>query len=117
MFMQSSTDTTTICGGDASLELVVSHPIQPTVEEVVMLMKYSVDPTVLLKSDKPKEVTLLMQCSVSPTFLLEGDAFFNHVLKIYSFAPSSLGSIPFSSSILPPSPRVVSFDWNDLVEP
>jgi hypothetical protein len=115
--MQSSTDTTPIFGGDASLDLVVSHPIQPMVEEVVMLMQSLVDPTLLLESDKPKEVTLSMQSSVNPTLLLEGDASFDHVLSISSSVPSSLGSIPLSSSMLPPSPRVVSFDWNDLVEP
>jgi hypothetical protein len=115
--MQSSTDTTPIFGGDASLDLVVSHPIQPMVEEVVMSMQSSVDPTLLLESDKSKEVTLSMQSSVNPTLLLGGDASFDHVLSISSPVPSEQGSIPLSSSTLPPSPRVVSFDWNDLVEP
>jgi hypothetical protein len=32
----SSPDTSLILGGDASLDHVVSHPIQPVVEEVVM---------------------------------------------------------------------------------
>jgi hypothetical protein len=117
MSMQSSTDTTPIFGGDASLDLVVSHPIQPMVEEVVMSMQSSVDPTLLLESDKPKEVTLSMQSSVNPTLLLEGDASFDHVLSISSPVPSEQGSILLSLSMLPPSPRVVSFDWNDLVEP
>jgi hypothetical protein len=58
--MQSSTDTTPIFGGDASHELVDSHPIQRTIEEVVMSMQSSIDPTLLLESDKPKEVTLPM---------------------------------------------------------
>jgi hypothetical protein len=115
--MQSSIDTTPIFMGDASLDLVVSHPIQPMVEEVVMLMQYLANPTLLLESDKPKEVTLLMQSSVNPTLLLEGDASFDDVLRISSFVPSSLGRIPLSSSMLPPSPRVVSFNWNYLVEP
>jgi hypothetical protein len=42
---------------------------------------------------------------------------FNHVLSISSYVPSSLGSIPLSFSMLPPSPRVVSFDGNDIIEP
>jgi hypothetical protein len=117
MLMQFLVDTSLPLGDDASLDLVVSHPVQPTVEEVVVLMQSSVDPTLLLESDKPKEVTSPMQCSVNPTLLLEGDASFDHVLSISSSIPSSLGSIPLSSSMLPPSPRVVSFDWNYLVEP
>jgi hypothetical protein len=36
--MQYSTNTTPNFWGDASLDLVVSHPIQPIVEEVVMMM-------------------------------------------------------------------------------
>ena len=82
-----------------------------------MPMQSSVDPTLLLESDKPKEVTLPMQSSVNPTLLLEGDASFDHVLSISSPIPSEQGSILLSPSTLPPSPRVVSFDWNDLVEP
>jgi hypothetical protein len=115
--MQSSADTTPVLGSDASLDHVVSHPIQPMVEEVVMSMQSSVDPTLLLESDKSKEVTLSMQSSVNPTLLLGGDASFDHVLSISSFVPSEQGSIPLSLSTLPPSPRMVSFDWNDLVEP
>jgi hypothetical protein len=115
--MQSSADTTPVLGSDVSLDHVVSHPIQPTVEEVVVSMQSSVDPTLLLESDKSKEVTLSMQSSVNPTLLLGGDASFDHVLSISSYVPSKQGSIPLSLSTLPPSPRMVSFDWNDLVEP
>jgi hypothetical protein len=115
--MQYSTNTTPIFGGDVSLDLVLSHPIQPTVEEVFVSMQSSIDPTLLLESDKSKEVTLLMQFSVNPTLILGGDASFDHFLSIYSFVPSEKGIIPLSSRILPPSPRVVSFDWNDLIEP
>jgi hypothetical protein len=104
-------------GGDVSLDHVVSHPIQPTVEEVVVPMKSLADPPLLLKSDKSKEVTFSMQYSVNPTLLLEGYTSFDHVLGISSLVPSKQGSIPLSLSMLPPSPRVVSFDWNDLVEP
>jgi hypothetical protein len=58
-----------------------------------------------------------MQSSVNPTLILEGDASFDHVLSISILVPSEQEIIPLSSSILPPSPRVVSFYWNDLVEP
>jgi hypothetical protein len=115
--MQSSTNTTLIFGVDASLELVVSHPIQPMVEKVVVLMQYSSDPTLLLESDKSKEVTSPMQSSINPTLLLGGDASLDHVLRIYSPIPSEQGHIPLSLSMLLPSPRMVSFNWNDLVEP
>jgi hypothetical protein len=117
MSMQSSTNTTHVFGGDVSLDLVVLHPIQLVVEEVVVLMQSSVDPTLLLESDKSKEVTLPMQSSVNPTLLFEGDASFDHVLRIYSFVLLEKGNIPLSLNTLPPSPRVVSFDWNDLIEP
>jgi hypothetical protein len=82
-----------------------------------MSMQSSVDPTLLLESDKSKEVTLSMQYSTNPTLLLGGDASFDHVLSISSSVPSEQGGIPLSLSTLPPSPRMVSFDWNDLVEP
>ena len=58
--MKSLTENTPSFGGDAPLDLIVSHPIQPMVEEVVVLMQSSVDPTFLLESDKSKEVTLSM---------------------------------------------------------
>jgi hypothetical protein len=57
MTMKSPIDTTHVFGGDASLDLVVSHPIQPTVEEVVVSMQYSINPTLLLESEKSKEMT------------------------------------------------------------
>jgi hypothetical protein len=117
MLMQSSVDTTTFWGSDASIDQVFSHHIQPMIEEVVMLMKYSVNPTLLLESDKSKEVTFLMQYSANPTLVLGGVASFNHVLSVSSSIPFEQGSIPLSLSTLPPSPRMVSFDWNDLVEP
>jgi hypothetical protein len=100
-----------------SLDLVVSHPIQPILEEVVMPMKTSINPTLLLNSDKSKEVALSMQFLANPTLLLGGDVSLDHVLIISSFVPYAQGSIPLSSSTLHPSPRVVSFDWNDLIYP
>jgi hypothetical protein len=115
--MQSSANTTPFLGGDVSLNLIVLHPIQPMVEDVVVSMQSSVDLTLLLESDKSKEVTLSMQSLFNPTLLLEGDASFDRVLSISSLVPSKQGRITLSSSTLPPIPRVVSFDWNDLVEP
>jgi hypothetical protein len=116
VLMQSLADTTPILGSDVSLAHVVSHPIQPTVEEDVVSMEYLVDPTLLLDSEKFNEVTLLMQSSVNPTLLLGGDASLDHMHRISSYVPSKQGSIPLSLSMLHPSPRMVSFDWDDLVE-
>jgi hypothetical protein len=113
--MQSLTDTSPILGSDASLELVISHPIQPTVQEVVMLMQYLVDTTLLLGRDKSKELALPLKSSVNTTLLLGGDAYFDHVFSVSSSIPSTQGIIPLSSSTLPPCPRVVSFYWNNLV--
>jgi hypothetical protein len=41
---------------------------------------------------------------------------FDHVLIISSSIPSEQGRIPLSSSTLPPIPRMVSFDSNDIVD-
>jgi hypothetical protein len=60
---------------------------------------------------------LPMQSSVNPTLLLEGDASFDHVLSISIPVPSEQGSILLSLSKLPQSPRVVLFDWDNLVKP
>jgi hypothetical protein len=108
--MQSSVDTTPILRSDVYLDHVVLHPIQPMVEEVFILMQSSVNPTLLLESDKSKEVTLPMQYSVNPTLLLGGEAPFNHVLRISNFVSYEQGIIPLSPTTLRQSPRVVSFD-------
>jgi hypothetical protein len=73
--------------------LVVMHPIQPMVEEVV----------------------IPMQSLVNPTLLLEGDASFNHVISISSTAPSEQERVLLSPSTLPPSLGEVPFDWDGLV--
>jgi hypothetical protein len=112
MSMQYLADTTLVLGVDASLEHVVSHPIQPIVEEVVVPMQYSVDPTLLLESDKYKEVTSSIQYLANPTIVLGGDAYFGHFHRISSYVPYKQWGIPLS-----PSPRMVSFYWNDIVEP
>jgi hypothetical protein len=86
--MKSSADTTVVLGSDASLYHVFSHHIQPMVEEVAMSMQSSIDPTLLLNSDKYKEVTLSMQFSTNPTLLFGVDAYFDHVLSISNYVPS-----------------------------
>jgi hypothetical protein len=117
VLMQYLVDTTSVFWGDVSLDHVVSHPIQPMVEEVFMSMKSLIDPALILESEKNKEVTFPMQSLINPTLILEGDASFDHVLSISSPVPSKKGIIPLSLSMIPPNPRMVSFGWNDLVEP
>jgi hypothetical protein len=75
-------------------QMIITH-FQPMVEEVVVLMQYL----------------------VNPTLLLGGDSYFNHVLNISSYVPSEQGIIPLSLIMLPPSPGMVSFDSSDLIEP
>jgi hypothetical protein len=41
----------------------------------------------------------------------------DYVFSISSSVLSEQGGIPLTSSTPPPSPRMVSFDWNDLIEP
>jgi hypothetical protein len=77
MPMQSSVDTTLVLGSDASLDHVVSHPVQPT----VMSMQSSADTTPVLGSDASldhvvshpiqpmvEEVVMSMQSSSIPLF-------------------------------------------------
>jgi hypothetical protein len=78
-----------------SLDHVASQPIHPLVSKLVMLMQSSDDPTLLLGSD----------ISTDYVFSISGLVF------------SEQGGIPLIPITPPPSPRMVSFDWNDLVEP
>jgi hypothetical protein len=102
--MQSSTDPTLL------LESVEST-------EVVTSMQSSVDPTLLLESLESTKVVTSMQSSVDPTLLLGSDVSTDYVFSISSSVLSEQRGIPLASSTPPPSPRMVSFDWNDLVEP
>jgi hypothetical protein len=77
------------------LDQVVSQPIQPLVAKVVMPMQSMDDPTLLLGSDVSTD----------------------YVFSIFSSVFSEQGGIRLTPSTPPPSPRMVSFDWNDLVEP
>jgi hypothetical protein len=139
MPMQSSVDPTPILGGEVPLDHVVSQPIQPLVEKLVTPMQSSVDPTLLLESfESTKVVTSMqsladpnlllesvestkvvtpMQSSADPTLLLDSDVSTDYVFSISSSVLSEQGRILLIPSTPPPSPRMVSFDWNDLVEP
>jgi hypothetical protein len=62
-------------------------------------------------------VVMPMQYLVDPTLLMGSDVSTDYVFSISSSVLSEQGGIPLTSSTPPPSPRMVSFDWNDLVEP
>jgi hypothetical protein len=104
MLMQSSIDPSLL------LESVEST-------KVVMPMNYSDDPTLLLESVESTKVVTLMQCLADPTLLLGSDVSTDYVLSISSSVLSEKGGILLTLSTPPPSPRMVSFDWNDLFEP
>jgi hypothetical protein len=77
------------------LDHVDPQPIQPLVVKMITSMQSSTDPTLLLGS----YVSTNYVFSVSSSILLEQ------------------GGISLVPSTPPPSPKMVSFDWNDLVEP
>jgi hypothetical protein len=137
--MKSSSDPTLFWRGDFPSDHVVLQPIQPLVEEVVMLMQSLVDPTLLLESFESTKVVTPMKSSIDPTLLLESeestklvmpmqylddptllmgsDVSTDYVFSISSSRISKQGGIFLTSRTPPASPRMVSFDWNDLVEP
>jgi hypothetical protein len=55
--------------------------------------------------------------SADPTPLLGSEVSTDYVFSISNFVLSEQGGIPLALSTPPPSPRMVSFDLNDLVEP
>ena len=57
--MQSYVDPTPLLRGEVPLDLVVSQPIQPLVEKVVMPMQSSADPTPLLRGEVPLDHVVL----------------------------------------------------------
>jgi hypothetical protein len=113
VLMQYSTDNTPVFWGDAPLDLVVLHPFQPMVEEVVVSMQYSINPTLLLLSDKSKEAFTPMQLLVDPLVLLL--YLLCHILSISSTSPSEEERVLLFLSSLPPSLDEVPFDWDDLM--
>jgi hypothetical protein len=130
MLMQSSADSTPLLGGEVPLDHVVSQPTQPLVEKVVMSMQSSVDHTLLLGGEVPLDhvflqpihplvmkVVMPMQSSNDPTPLLGSEVSTDYVFSVSSSVLSEQGGIPLIPSTPPTSPRMVSFDWNDLVEP
>jgi hypothetical protein len=80
-------------------------------------MQSSIDPTLLLESVESTKVVTPMPSSVDPTPLLGSEVSTDYVFSISSFVLSKQGGILLSPITPPPSPRMVSFDWNDLVEP
>jgi hypothetical protein len=83
VLIASLANKTLILGGDASLYHVLSHYIQTVVEEVVMPMQFSANPTLLLESDHSStKVVEPMQSSVDPTLLSRSDAYFDYVFRI-----------------------------------
>jgi hypothetical protein len=113
--MQSSTDNTTIFWGGAPLDLVVSHPIQPMFEEVVVSMQYSIDPTLLLESEKSKETIVPMQFLVDLDLLILVLHLLCHVFSISITSPSKQERVLLFPSSLPPNLDEVPFDWDGLV--
>jgi len=85
--------------------------------KVVTPLKSSVYPTLLLKSVESTKVVTSMPSSTDPTPLLGSEVSTYYVFNISSSVLSEQGDILLALSTPPPSPRMVSFDWNDLVEP
>jgi hypothetical protein len=73
--------------------LVSQHSISPLIDTTVMSMQSSPDTTLVLRSE----------------------AYFDHVINIYSHVPSEQERFLLSLSTLPPSLREVPFDWDGLV--
>jgi hypothetical protein len=117
MLMQSSVDPTPLLGDEVLLDHVVSQPIQPLVDKLVTSMQSSVDPTLILESLESTKVVTPMQSSANTTLLSESDVSTDYVFSISSLGLSEQGGIPLILSTPPPSPTMVSFHWNDLVEP
>jgi hypothetical protein len=113
--MQSSTDNTPIFWGDTPLDLFVSHPIQPMVEEVVVSMQSSIDPTLLLESDKSKEVIVPMKFLVNTALLVLVLYLLCHLLSISSTSPFEQERVLLFPSSLPPSLDEVPFYWGGLM--
>jgi hypothetical protein len=85
--LQSSLDLTPIVEGDVSHIPVTMHPLQPRIEEVVVLVQYL----------------------VNPTLLVESGASFNHVINIHGPSPSERERVFLSPSPLPPGFEEITF--------
>jgi hypothetical protein len=102
--LQYSTDPTLLLKSVESTKLVTPMPS-------------SDDPTLLLKSVKSTKVVMPMPSSADPTPLLGSEVSTDYVFNISSSILSEQGGIPLAPSTPPPSPRMVSLDWNALIEP
>jgi hypothetical protein len=79
-------------------------------------MQYSSDTTLLMGSVNSTKVVMSMQYLADPTLLMRSDVSTDYVFSISSSVLSEQGEILLTLIMPPPSPRMVSFDWNDLVE-
>jgi hypothetical protein len=84
MSMQYSANPTLLFWGYFPSDHVASQPIQLVIEEVVMSMQSSVDPTLLLESVESTKVVTPMKYSVYPTLLLGSDVSTDYVFIISS---------------------------------
>jgi hypothetical protein len=87
------------------------------VDKVLTLMQSSDHTTFPLESVESTKVVTPMQYLDEPTLMMGSDVSIDYVFSISSSVLSKQGGISLTSSTPPPSPRMVSFDWNDLVEP
>jgi hypothetical protein len=104
MLMQSSVDPT-----------LLLESVQST--KVVTPMQSSVDPTLLLESFKSTKVVTSMQYFLDPTLLMGTNVCTNYVFNISNSVLSEQGGILLTLITPSPSPRMVLFYWNDLVDP
>jgi hypothetical protein len=124
--MQSSTDSTLLLESVESTKVVTlkQSSFDPillfkSVEstKVVTAMQSSIDPTLLLEIVESTKLVMSMQYLVDPTLLRGSDVSIDYAFSISNSVLSNQGGIPLTSSTPPPSLRMVSFYWNDLVEP
>jgi hypothetical protein len=85
------------------------------VEEVVVSMQYSIDPTLVLESDMSKEAVAPMQFLVDPNLVVLILHLLCHVLSISITSPSKQERVLLFLSSLPPSLDEVPFDWDGIV--
>ena len=79
-------------------------------------MSYLVNPTLPSKSDFHEAVESL-PLLINPTLPLESEVSTSHILFTANSDLTKQGGIEIVSDQPPPSPRIVSFDWDSLVEP
>jgi hypothetical protein len=116
LFLESVESTKVVTSLQSSVDpTLLLESVEST--KVVTLLQSLVDPTLLLKSVESTKVVTQMPSLVDPTPLLGSEMSTDYVFNISSFILSEQGGILLALSTPPPSPRMVSFDWNDLVEP